>query len=219
MGMMGLREGGSSMKTRTVFLGLLAFSLALGLPPFGLAQNLEEGIRLYDEGRFEDAERILGPLSEQEDTNPEVHYYRGLTLLEMGRMAEAETQLDQASREGLAPDRLKVGQARVALKKGETDRAIVLLNEAQEANSASAAIFHYRGIAQASKQDFTAAAADLEKAVELDPSNAQSHYYAGMVYGRLRRTDRMVNHYQMFLKLAPNSPEAPKVQSLLRSVR
>ena len=208
-----------TMRRWKSLLNLSAFCLVVGLSPFGFAQELDEGIQLYNQGKFEDAERILRPLSEQEDLNPEVHYYRAMTLLELSRLPDAESQLDQAAQENLAPGMLKVGQARIALKKGETDRAIVLLNEAQQADDDNAAVFHYRGIAQASKQNFTAAAADLERAAELDPSNAQSHYYAGMVYGRLRKTDQMVNHYQMFLRLAPNSPEAPKVQSLLRSVR
>jgi tetratricopeptide (TPR) repeat protein len=207
------------MERRGALLSWLAVVVFITLSPLGMAQELDEGIRLYNEGKYEDAERVLRPLAERESSNAQVHYYLGLAFLEMGRLAEAESQLNQASEENLAPGRLKVGQARVALKKGATDRAITLLNEAQAADSENAELYHYRGIARASKQDYAAAAADLEKAIELDPSSAESHYYAGMVYGRLKRTDRMVNHYQMFLRLAPNSPEAPKVQSLLRSVR
>jgi Flp pilus assembly protein TadD len=113
----------------------------------------------------------------------------------------------------------KLAEAREALKAGQPDRAITLLNEAQTADPNNWEIYHVRGIAHAGKESFAPAAADLEKAVELNPSDAQSHYYAGMVYGRLGQTDKMINHYEAFLRLAPDSPEAPKVQSLLRSVR
>jgi Flp pilus assembly protein TadD len=113
----------------------------------------------------------------------------------------------------------KIAEAREALKNGETDRAIALLNEAQTADPSNWEIYHLRGVAHAGKEDFTAAATDLEKAIELNPNDAMNHYYAGMVYGRLNQTDKMVNHYETFLRLAPDSPDAPKVQSLLRSVR
>lgn len=207
------------MVRRTMVVIGAALVLAVLTSAFGMAQDLDEAIGLFNEGKYAEAERILRPLTEGETANPRAHYYLGLSLLEMDRLEEAESQLNRASQNNLAPDMLKVGQARVALKKGETNRAITLLNEAQATGSDNPDIYHYRGIAKASRQDYAGAAADLEKAIEIDPSRAQSHYYAGMVYGRLRRTDQMVNHYQMFLRLAPNSPEAPKVQSLLRSVR
>jgi len=113
----------------------------------------------------------------------------------------------------------KITEAREALKKGETDRAITLLNEVIAADPNNAEAYHFRGVAHAGKENFPAAAADLEKAIELNPGDAQSHYFAGMVYGRLNQTDKMVDHYEAFLRLSPESPEAAKVQSLLRSVR
>ena len=207
------------MVGRTMVVVGAALVLAVLTSAFGMAQGIDEAIGLFNEGKYEEAERLLRPLTEDETDNPRAHYYLGLSLLEMDRLEEAESQLNRASQENLAPDMLKVGQARVALKKGETVQAITLLNEAQGTGSDNADIYHFRGIAKASRQDYTGAAADLEKAIMLDPTRAQSHYYAGMVYGRMRRTDLMVNHYQMFLRLAPNSPEASKVQSLLRSVR
>jgi tetratricopeptide (TPR) repeat protein len=113
---------------------------------------------------------------------------------------------------------VKIAEAREALKKGEIERAISLLNEALSANHGNAEIYFFRGFALASQENFAAAAPDFEKAIELDPANAQNHYYAGMVYGRLRMTDLMVFHYRKFLELAPNALEAPMVQSFLRSV-
>ena len=186
---------------------------------FAQAQESEPGIQLYQEKKFEEAEKALREASNRDPDNPRAHYYLGLTLLELERLEEAESEMDRAAQSGLPADEAKVGLARVVMKAGNTERALALLNEAQKANSDNPEVYHYRGIAQASRQDFASAAADLEKALELDPSNAYSHYYAGMVYSRLKRTDKMINHFQMFLKLAPKAPEAPKVQSLLRSAR
>lgn len=198
-------------------IALLAFTLTL--PAVARAQQLDEGIRLYNQGKFKDAEKILRALSEQQTGNPDVHYYLALTFLAEGNILDADAQIQKAAEENLPSDMLKVGQARVELKKGNIDQGIALLNEAQEENPDNAQAYEFRGIARAGKQEFAAAAADLEKAIQLDPSNAQSHYYAGMVYSRLGKTDKMVEEYRTFLKLAPNSQEAPAVQSFLRSVR
>ncbi len=192
---------------------------ALILMGFAQAQELDEGIQLYKEKKFEEAEKILRQVSQKEPENPGAHYHLGLTLLELERLEEAESEMDQAAQLGLPTDEAKVGLARVVMKKGNRARALTLLNEAAEEKADNPDVYHYRGIVQASRQDFVSSAADLEKAIQLDPSNAYNYYYAGMAYSRLRRPDKMVNNFQMFLKLAPNAPEARKIQSLLRSVR
>ncbi len=192
---------------------------ALILMGFAQAQELDEGIQLYKEKKFEEAEKILRQVSQKEPGNPGVHYHLGLALLELERLEEAELEMGQAAQLGLPADEAKVGLARVVMKKGDTAKALTLLNEAEEEKADNPDVYHYRGIVQASRQNFVSSAADLEEAIQLDPSNAYSYYYAGMAFSRLRRPDKMVNHFQMFLKFAPNAPEARKIQSLLRSVR
>ena len=66
--------------------------------------------------------------------------------------------------------------------------------------------------------DNAAAIDDLEKAMAKNPGNAYAHYYAGVAYNGLKRTDKMVEHFQHFLRLAPRAPEAKKIQSVLRAV-
>jgi Flp pilus assembly protein TadD len=136
-------------------------------------------------------------------------------------LAAASISLNVREAQAQSPEAAaaKLAEARDSLSKGETDRAIALLTEAQAADPNNAEVYHFRGVAYAAKENFPAAATDLEKAIELNPANAQSHYYAGMVYGRLGQTDKMVNHFETFLRLAPDAPEAARVQSLLRSVR
>ena len=77
----------------------------------------------------------------------------------------------------------------------------------------------YRGQLALAQKNYKAAAADLEKAIELDPDNAHAHYYAGLAYNGLKRPDQMVKQFQVFLRMAPNAPEAAKVRSVLRAVR
>ena len=62
------------------------------------------------------------------------------------------------------------------------------------------------------------AAAAFERAAELDPSWADAHYYAGLAYSKVKRVDLMASHFDTFLKLAPQSPQRPEVQSIMRTL-
>jgi tetratricopeptide (TPR) repeat protein len=199
-----------------------SFLLVLGaLLLIGSAQRqeLEDGIRLYQENKFMDAQQVLRQVIENDAENPQAHYYLALSLLGLEKLEDAEVEMNLAAEWGLPADKAKVGLARVFMKKGETAQALTVLNLAEQDDAENSELYYYRGIVKASRQDFAGSAADLEKAIQLEPSNPYSYYYAGMSYSRLKRPDKMVNHFQTFLRLAPKAPEAPKVQSLLRSVR
>jgi tetratricopeptide (TPR) repeat protein len=105
------------------------------------------------------------------------------------------------------------------LQRQQHDQAMALLNEAHAANAENPEVYLYRGIAHANRGQFNEAVRDLDKAVQLKPNEAKAHYYAGLAYNGIKRPDKMVEHFQMFLKLAPDAPEAARVRSLLRNVR
>src|SRR5437764_1290374 len=43
-------------------------------------------------------------------------------------------------------------------------------------------------------------------------------YYAGLAYSKIKRVDMMASHFDSFLKLAPQSPQRPEVQSIMRTL-
>ena len=53
---------------------------------------------------------------------------------------------------------------------------------------------------------------------DLDPTWAYAHYYAGLAYSKVKRVDLTERHFQAFLRLAPQAPERPGVQSILRTL-
>jgi regulator of sirC expression with transglutaminase-like and TPR domain len=60
---------------------------------------------------------------------------------------------------------------------------------------------------------------DLEAYLSKYPEQAYAHYYAGLAYNGVRRPDKMLTHFELFLKLKPDAPEARKVRSVMRTVR
>jgi lipoprotein NlpI len=68
------------------------------------------------------------------------------------------------------------------------------------------------------QQNFAEAAASFQKATELDPNWANAHFNAGLAFSKARRPDLTAEHFQAFLKLAPQAPERGEVQSILRTL-
>jgi len=71
------------MNKKKSLLVVLAFSLATTV----IAQNLEEGIKMYKYERFQTAKTILSPLS----NNPMANYYLGLCELKLDNVTAAKT--------------------------------------------------------------------------------------------------------------------------------
>ena len=194
-----------------VLAGLIA---AAGLA----AQDLNQGVQLYESRKYADAERVLRQVAGAEPENAEVRQYLGLALLEQNKLSEAESALQKAIE--LAPDleRAKLGLVRVYIQQKQIDKAQAALDGANISED-TPDLPLYRGMINVSKGNHKAAAADLETAIQRKPDNAYAHYYAGLAYNGLKRPDKMVERFETFLRLAPDAPEAAKVRSLLRSVR
>jgi tetratricopeptide (TPR) repeat protein len=144
----------------------------------------------------------------------------GRVLLEQKKSQDAAAEFKKALE--LNPEesnaRLGLAQAHIELK--EWAPAQTLVDEALQKNANDADAYYLRGLlAAASRGDHQAAAADFEKALQINPSLAYAHYHAGLVYSRLRRPDLMARHFEAFLSLSPNAPEAPKVRQVLATFR
>ncbi|MDA1092297.1 MAG: tetratricopeptide repeat protein [Acidobacteria bacterium] len=75
------------------------------------------------------------------------------------------------------------------------------------------------GLSEAERRDYGKAAPAFEAAIALDPQQAYAHYFAGLSYYEGKRIDLMARYFESFLKLAPNAPERPQVESIMRTVR
>jgi len=71
------------------------------------------------------------------------------------------------------------------------------------------------GMALLKKKQYEEAVELLEKCLEADPKLARCHMYLGSAYARLRKPELGAQHYRMFLKLAPDDPQAQTVQGHL----
>jgi len=59
----------------------------------------------------------------------------------------------------------------------------------------------------------------LTAVLQADPRLPYAYYWRGQAYHRTGQISRMVDDYQAFLRLAPDSPEAPAIRALLASLQ
>lgn len=78
-----------------------------------------------------------------------------------------------------------------------------------------ASILNQRGV---TADDRKRAAAAFRKAVELKPDYAKAHVRLGDALVGLGQMAEAVTHYKKFLELAPDDPEAPKIQAMVQAL-
>jgi len=195
----------------SLFFSLLAATAQAG--------DLQRGIDLYNGKKYQDAEQELRKAVDADADNAKAQTFLGLSLMHQGKIGESEAPLRKADQ--LNPDSadVKLGLARVALEHKNTSEADALIKRAEQIDKNSQDMPFLRGLLKATNRQYADAAKDLEEAIRRNPENAYAHYYAGLAYNGLRRPDKMVAHFEQFLKLAPEAPERSRVQSILSTVR
>jgi Flp pilus assembly protein TadD len=111
-----------------------------------------------------------------------------------------------------------IDQAKKRMAENQLGDALNVLNAAQEELKDNPELYVTRGMIYLKQEKAADAERELNRAIELNPKHAYAHYYMGMAQSRLKRTDRMVMEYELFVELAPNAPEAARVRALLRSL-
>ncbi len=177
------------------------------------AQDLDRGIDLYRKGNFAESASVLRRVVDQDQENARANLYLGLALIEQNKIGEAEGFINKADE--LAPKgETKLGKARLYIEKKNYDAAEEALRDAEGED-----VLYVRGLLDLSRKRYDEAAREFEEYSQSHPDHAYAHYYAGMAYNGARRPDKMLTHFEIFLRMKPDAPEARKVQSVLRSVR
>ena len=75
------------------------------------------------------------------------------------------------------------------------------------------ATMHYNlAVILTNQNDFQAAVREYKKVLEMRPNDADAHYNLAVIYDtELKDTERALEHYREYVRVAPSSPEAPRV--------
>jgi tetratricopeptide (TPR) repeat protein len=151
------------------------------------------------------------------DESPGSQYLKGLAHLRLKQNDEAKEAFGRLSRGDEAWK--AVGESAVALVDGNRDGALDAARTGVERNAGLAEAQYQLGTVLEARGDRPAAAEAFVKATQANPQMAYAHFYAAMNYYEAKRVDRMATYFENFLKLAPNAPERPAVESIMRTVR
>jgi len=180
-------------------------------PPASLSTSVQD---LFEAGRFDD---VVGRVSSMGDAAPRDLWFGGLSAAALRRPAEARAFFDRVAASGgeewRAAARLAI--ALIAGDPSEIDAA----RAAAGAHPAHPFVQYELGLAHLNRDAPAEAAAALDRSAAADPSLAYAYYYAGLAYQRMNRTDLMANRFDTFLRLAPDAPQRPEVQSVMSTIR
>lgn len=191
-----------------------SFTAVILLSAQAFAADLNRAVELFDQGKFAEAEPELRAAVEAEPENARARRYLGLALLEQGKPAdEAAPHITKAGE--LEPGgESRLALARLYVERNEFDKAEEALKEAEGSQ-----LEYVRARVHLERKRYNEAAQDFETFIEKNTGHAYAHYYAGLAYNGLRRPDKMLTHFQLFLKMKPDAPEARKVRAVLKTAR
>ena len=196
----------NTLLVRTVMF--VAAAMALARP--GAAQD--EVRKLFESGKYQEVvERTSG------ESAPEARFLKALAHRKLDQNDEAKQAFRQLAEAGDAWR--AVGESGIALVDGNADEAVNAARTAVERDADLAQAQFLLGQALDAKGESAQAAEAFAKAAERSPQMAYAHYQAGMSFYKAKRIDKMAVYFENFLRLAPNAPERPAVQSIMKTVR
>ena len=150
-------------------------------------KHFDEGLRLYELGRYEEAIEEFDKAIELDPNDPDYHYYKGIALYELHKYEEAIEEFDKAIE--LDPNdpvyHYNKGLALGELHKYE--EAIKEFDKAIELNPYNPGYHNGKGLALSELHRYQEAIEEYDKAIELDPNDPDYHYNKGLAQEKLNQ--------------------------------
>jgi tetratricopeptide (TPR) repeat protein len=172
--------------------------------------------KLFESGKYQEA---IDKVKAHADAPQDQVYMRALAHRKLDQNDDAKQAFGALASAGEGSAWGQIGKSGTALVDGNQDEAEAAAKKAVELDENLASARYQLGLVEAARNKQPEAAEAFAKAADLDPQMAYAHYEAGMAYYKAKRVDRMAVYFENFLKLAPNAPERPAVQSIMRTVR
>jgi tetratricopeptide (TPR) repeat protein len=168
--------------------------------------------RLFQSGAYEQA------VEAARDGDPASTYLAAQSLLRLDRNDRAVAEMTRL-RASENPAWRLIGESGEALMANDAGRAIDLARRAVEADGGNPFAHYQAGLAAAKAGDWGTAVDGFTKTIGLKPDFAYAHYYAALAYQRQRQLPKTAEHFDAFLRLAPDAPERSAVVAILRTIK
>ena len=192
------------------------FALTAALAAYGSSVAADgqkpEVQRLFQSGAYEKAVEAAG------DGDPASTFLAAQSLIKLDRDDQAVAQMARL-RASENPAWRLIGESGEALIGNDAGRAVELARRAVDADGGNPFGHYQLGLSAAKANDWGTAVSAFARAIEVKPDFAYAHYYAGLSYQRQRQLSKTAEHFDAFLRLAPDAPERPAVLAILRTIK
>ena len=201
----------SNKRSLLVALLLAALVTTLTPAPAGAQANVR---KLFEAGQFQPVIDAAVP-----EAAPSVIYLAAFSQQKAGAVDQAVATARRLA--ALPADNAWhfIGQSLVELLEAQVDAAAASARRAVAIPGAPAEAHYQLGLVLARQLQYGPAAEAFDRVIEQDPAFAYAYYYGGLMHYRAKRTDLMAVRFDQFLRLAPEAPERPEVQQIMRTVR
>ena len=201
------------MRSQTMrFLTGFAVIGLFGLFASSVAAQKPEVQRLFQSGSYEQAADAA------RGGDAASTYIAAQSLIKLERADQASAEFARL-RETDQPAWRLVAESGEALIGNDTGRAVDLARKAVDADEGNPFAHYQLGLSAAKATDWGTAVAGFTRAVQLKPDFAYAHYYAALAYQRQRQLPKTAEHFDAFLRLAPDAPERSAVIAILRTIK
>ena len=152
------------------------------------------------------------------DGDPASTYLAGQALLKLEQADRAVAEFRRLGASGSEAWRL-IGESAEALVADDGARALDLARNAAAAEGDNPWAQYQLGLASAKQGDFGTASRAFQRSVEIKPDLAYGHYYAAQAWQRQRQLSKAAEHFELFLRLAPDAPEKSAVIAIMRTLK
>ena len=197
----------------TLNRSIVAVAAALALSGSALAAEQKPEVqRLFQSGSYEQA------VEAARDGDPASTFIASQALLKLDRSDRAVAEMTRLRASDNAAWRL-IAESGEALIADDAGRAADIARRAIEADGDNPFAHYQLGLAAGKANDWGTAVEGFTRAVELKPDFAYAHYYAALAYQRQRQLPKTAQHFDAFLRLAPDAPERGAVIAILRTIK
>jgi len=174
------------------------------------AQLLEQGMKLHQAGRLDEAQQLYQQILRQEPDHPDALHLLGVVAAQSGKpeLALAPIQRAIVVRPNVAVYYTNLGNAYCDL--GRLEEAVAQYRRALELHPDNPDGLVNLGAALRRLNRLEESETRLRRALELQPENPAVHFHLGTTLQRVRRTDEAIKHLREALRLKPGFSDARK---------
>ena len=197
------------------------------LPASAQAQaRVARGRTLMQERKFVEAASELSAAASAAPADPSPAIYLGEAHRLAAQPEEARKAFEMAAtraQTGLntTPENVRLlvalGVARQNLR--QLPEAITALSKARSLAPDNVEAVYQLGVCQALAQQWGPAVESLTAAVSKNSEIAYAYFFRALAAEKVGRKDLLINDLQRFLALAPNAPDAPRAERLLKAIK